>query len=449
MSASEPPLPPGAASIQQSTALESDESMEGSQLLDLNRSSASRPKHEQAKIRGVARHTLGLILLLLVVFLWTASNFLGSTIFADNSFAKPFFLTYFNTACFILFAVPTLLRNIRRRLRAGDLFVTLGSSIKHILCFRRRNGEESEAFLKPDDQEEGHTLAQSQQLPSSSSSLGVLDTAKLAFEFCILWFLANYFAMGCLQHTTVASATIITSTSSVWTLLIGAFTKVERFTIRKLFGVCAALVGIVLISRLDFTSSPDDKGDSTFPDKSGSEIALGDAMAFLSAIIYGIYTIVLKIKVGTGSGPNDKSSRVHMPLFFGLVGIFNLFLLWPLFPILSVTGVERFELPPTRRIWTIIVINSISSLLSDVAWAYAMVLTSPLVVTVGLSLTIPLSLVGEMIVQSQFKGPLYWVGALIVVAGFGVVEGEGKKEEQEVQEEAAMDDNEDGNLLHE
>lgn len=39
---------------------------------------ASKGAHRQGRINGMARHTLGLILLLCVVILWTLSNFLGS-----------------------------------------------------------------------------------------------------------------------------------------------------------------------------------------------------------------------------------------------------------------------------------------------------------------------------------------------------------------------------------
>lgn len=52
------------------------------------------------------------------------------------------------------------------------------------------------------------------------------------------------------------------------------------------------------------------------------------------------------------------------------------------------------------------------------SWAYAMLLTTPLVVTVGLSLTIPLSLIGEMIQYAQYSSWLYWVGAGIVLLSF-------------------------------
>lgn len=59
-----------------------------------------------------------------------------------------------------------------------------------------------------------------------------------------------------------------------------------------------------------------------------------------------------------------------------------------------------------------------SSFVSDYTWAYAMLLTTPLIVSVGLSLTIPLSLIGQIIISSQYTGALYWVGAVVVVLSF-------------------------------
>ena len=47
-----------------------------------------------------------------------------------------------------------------------------------------------------------------------------------------------------------------------------------------------------------------------------------------------------------------------------------------------------------------------------------MLLTSPLVVTLGLSLSIPLSLVGQFILNSQTASPAYWIGALAVFVSF-------------------------------
>lgn len=70
------------------------------------------------------------------------------------------------------------------------------------------------------------------------------------------------------------------------------------------------------------------------------------------------------------------------------------------------------------------------SVVSDACWAYAILLTSPLVVTVGLSLSIPLSLIGQIVLNAQIPSPIYWVGAGIVFFSFIFISHESKKEEQ-------------------
>lgn len=166
------------------------------------------------------------------------------------------------------------------------------------------------------------------------------ETAVISLEFCMLWFFANYFASACLEYTSVGSVTILNSTSSVWTLVFCAVMGVEGFTARKLIGVLASLTGIVLISTVDLSGSSDENRGS-FPHKTTGQIAIGDLMAFVSAIIYGLYVTVMKRRVG-------NEDRVNMPLFFGLVGLFNLVFLWPVFFILHFTGMEpvSHRMPP-------------------------------------------------------------------------------------------------------
>lgn len=261
--------------------------------------------------------------------------------------------------------------------------------------------------------------------PSRQYQEGVLsvpETAMLSLEFCMLWFAANYLVAGCLEYTSVASSTILTSTSSIWCLIFGALMRVESFTYRKLGGVLASLAGIILISSVDLAGKDNDENRGNFPHKTQGEIALGDAMAFGSAIMYGIYAIVMKKRIG-------NEDRVNMPLFFGLVGFFNVVFLWPGFIVLHYTGVETFALPPTGKIWTIILLNSASSFISDYCWAYAMLLTTPLVVSVGLAMTIPLSLIGQMVLSAQYSSALYWVGAVVVLLSFLAINHESKDED--------------------
>lgn len=170
-------------------------------------------------------------------------------------------------------------------------------------------------------------------LPNPNAQLSVLETAKHSLEFCMIWFLGNYFASACLEYTSVGSVTILTSTSSVWTLVFCAVMRIEAFSVRKLVGVLASLAGIVLISTVDLSGDDNDDNRGNFPHKSQRQIAIGDAMAFFSAVVYGLYVVVMKIRIG-------NEERVNMPLFFGLVGCFNVVFLWPLFFILHWTGIE-------------------------------------------------------------------------------------------------------------
>ncbi|KAG6208741.1 hypothetical protein E4U35_008090 [Claviceps purpurea] len=413
-------------------------SVVGNEAVEMTESTA--PIHAQAPLPakrtgllaslglgGVARRTLGICLLLVTVFLWTLSNFLASSIFSDHTYDKPFFLVYANSSVFAISLLPRFYRYCSKTGARGirnDL-IQLWTESKH------QGGSYAKASTE-DDALDGEQLMTGHENGTvagvanpDDERLSFRETGVLSLEFSMLWFLANYFASACLEYTSVASVTILTSTSSAWTLVFGALFRVETFSMRKLIGVMASLVGIVLISTVDLSGESDENRGS-FPHKTPSQIAIGDAMAFFSAIMYGLYVTVMKRRVG-------NEDKVDMRLFFGLVGTFNLLLLWPLFFILDWTSIEPFEMPPTAAVVTVIVVNSVASFVSDICWAFAMLLTTPLVVTVGLSLTIPLSLIGEMVQYGQYSSFVYWIGAAVVFVSFVFINNESREDEDKLE----------------
>ncbi|KAL9599751.1 MAG: hypothetical protein Q9219_003634 [cf. Caloplaca sp. 3 TL-2023] len=339
------------------------------------------------------------------------SDGMMNTIFADNTFSKPYFVTYVNSTFFAPLLIPSLVRyliksqniwpNVFRQGRQSIRYAILAESEPNHPGRRidgdRSSLENSHVEVSESDRLAEHTgSAENVGNEKSGDMLDLRETAWLSLQFSFLWFVANYFTAACLEYTTVSSSTILTSTSSIWTLLIGASFGVERFTFKKLIGVIASFAGVVLTSTVDI-SGENDKNR-------------------------GIYTTSMKKRVG-------DEARIRMMLFFGFVGLFNVVTLLPGFLIVHYTGIEPFELPPTKRIWTIILVNSFASLVSDFCWAYSMLLTSPLVVTVGLSLTIPLSLVGQIILNAQQSSGIYWVGAGIVFLSFLFINHESKQQE--------------------
>jgi solute carrier family 35, member F5 len=238
-----------------------------------------------------------------------------------------------NSSVFAIYLVPRFSRYMWRSGIRG-----LRRDVQQIIMeFRQgRNGHKT---LAEDDENSvaGERLLMSETgsagaLEESNERLNFRETLVLSAEFCLLWFLANYFASACLEYTSVASVTILNSTSSVWTLILGAFFGIEPFTLRKLIGVLASFAGVVLISTVDLSGKADDDTGS-FPHKTPAQTAIGDGMAIIGALLYGMYITVMKRRVG-------NEERVDMRLFFGLVGLLSLLFLWPLFFILHWTGIE-------------------------------------------------------------------------------------------------------------
>lgn len=198
--------------------------------------------------------------------------------------------------------------------------------------------------------------------------------------------------------------------SGFFTLAIGSFLKIEAFSSVKLIAVSGSLLGVALVSEYD-------RGSPSMEPSAPKAPLFGDILALMSALFYGCYTVLLKVKI-------QNESRVNFSLFFGFVGLFNILLLWPIFGVLHWTGVESFELPhDTRIIWMIVINAFVGTFVSDYLWLLSMLMTSPLVVTLGLSMTIPLALLGDIIGYGRVLGVGYWIGAGLVLAGFFGVNG--------------------------
>jgi len=317
---------------------------------------------------------LGIFLLLSVVFIWVTSSFITNHILVDQSFASPFFLTYLNTGSFSLYLV----------------FFLIGRTIKRL---RREEREDNIVLLSP-----------SSGTTSPSEKLTFLDTFRLGLAFCVLWFAANWSTNAALRYTSVASSTILSSTSGFFTLIIGALTGTEAFDFTKLIAAGVTITGVILVS-VSETS-----GATGFA--SSSDTMLGDVLALTGAFFYGCYSVFLKRAIG-------DENRINMALFFGCVGVWNLCLLWPMFWVLDVTRIEPFVWPNGKEVWMSLLVNAlVGTCLSDYLWLRAVLLTSPLVVTLGLTMTIPLALAGDITLKGASPGFEYWLGAMLVLSGF-------------------------------
>jgi len=386
--------------------------------MDAISGSGARGKSRSRTRPGGSRdYFIGICLLLGVVVLWTASNFVTQDLFEDG-YEKPFLVTYLNTSAFSLYLLPFAIRRAVKRYRQGK------TARDHIL-----RSEYEPLVTEADAAETLATTAPELYLPERSTApenlppLTTQETAQLAAFFCVLWFIANWSLNAALDYTSVASATILSSMSGFFTLGIGRIFRVEALTIVKFVAVLTSFGGVVLVSLSDSSQMP--PSPTTPPERSlstfASAAAFGDILALLSALFYSLYVIFLKVRI-------RSESRIDMQLFFGFVGLFNILTCWPIGVVLHFTGVETFELPHTSRAITALLVNMGITWSSDYIYVLAMLKTTPLVVTVGLSLTMPLAVVGDFILAKPAKVQVI-IGAAIVLLSFVMVGLEDSREE--------------------
>ncbi|KAL8944723.1 MAG: hypothetical protein Q9216_000292 [Gyalolechia sp. 2 TL-2023] len=244
---------------------------------------------------------------------------MGMTIFADNTYSNPYFVTYVNSLFFAPLLLPYFVRSI------------LHSGGSWSLPFRKRQETFKYALLADGERNEP-------QRPHGCNAPRVENSNT-----------DNVSDGDNLKDTRAMENVDEAPAEGIWTLLFAVGIGVEKFTWKKLIGVLASFAGVVLTSTVDI-SGDNDESRGSFPHKSSLQIGIGDALALLSAIMYGIYTTMMKKKIG-------DEARVNMSLFFGFVGLFNAVTLLPGFLIMHFTGIEPFQLPPTSRIWAIILVR--------------------------------------------------------------------------------------------
>ncbi|KAL0488873.1 vacuolar membrane protein [Acrasis kona] len=345
-------------------------------------------------ILRVPKKAIGVCLIIGVVVIWVASAELIQAIF-DNKFKKPLFLTYFSNTLFSIYLLGLVIVPRWRR----SLFKKYKSSTSTTV-------ENSPEGSNSDISEEDQTTPFQQQPPVAEQLVDFRLTIKTAFIVCPLWLLANLTYNYSLLYTSVSSNTVINSTSSLFTFIIGLFVGIDSFSLSRFLAIGVCIGGVAMV-----TYSDEQGPDGSFP-------LLGNMLTLAAAFLYGVYTTVLKVFIPEGE------TIVPTPLLFGFVGFINSILVWPLFFVAHFSGVETIELPDWKVFLALLLNGLIGTVLSDTLWALSVILTSPIVVTIGLSLTIPFALVTDIVIGKKFITQikaLYWVGAVFVICSFLLV----------------------------
>ena len=300
-----------------------------------------------------------------------------------------------------------------------------------------------------------------------------------------VWFLSNFAYNYSLEYTTITASTVLSSTGSLFSFLFALIVKEETCDWFKLFGVLLGLMGSYSTTLGGPNLDEDINTNSTYSSDSPviqldqkvsievSYIAWGNLAGLISAIGYGVYTVLLRTQC-----PRDEA-LFSMSLILGYIGLTNMILLSP-FAIWTINTMEsssqnhdgvninsndensflsQSQFQPTTSpiqllhdntqhltgfiLMCLILKGLVDNVISDYLWARSVILTSATVATVGLGLTIPFAFLSDVMIMGRKD---VWnlqniCGAIMVLAGFGFVNiGENKVIASDVDNENELND---------
>ncbi|KAK0178197.1 hypothetical protein PV328_002171 [Microctonus aethiopoides] len=405
------------------------------------------------------RLVLGLLILLLIDIIWVSSTELTKYVYRETTFnKKPFFSTYVKISMFTLYMLglcfwppwrdqynkPANYMFIDPDAQDDNFYsepaVTIDASLsdptfvpikKPDNCDRSQSGTESDdscmravrfskmaevRHMSENDATEAllarlgyqASIRAGEHARRQAHKFSIQQIAKFALVFGFLLFVAHYTYENSLAQKTETETEIITvlssSTSGLFTLILATIfpsNNGDKLTLSKLVAVTASIFGLVMVGLADLSVKT----------TRGIIPTAGIIFTLISTFFYATYTVLLKRKV-------DHEDRMDIPIFFGFVGLFNLILLWPLFFILHYGHWEEFEWPNSRQ-WTFLIINGlIGTVLSQVLWLWACFLTSSLIATMAVSLSMPMSMIADVLLEKVEYPPIIYFGIIPIILAF-------------------------------
>lgn len=401
-------------------------------------------KHLFSRLHGAA---LGYFFIALVCIIWIAASFLVARLEARG--VSPLMLSFICSSGFVTLlplriGVITRYLRERRERRAGasgtrrrtgsetDDAEGRGSG-REGMAKRRvsETGTEAEMVALANegvDAERGRTRDEEARAP-----YGFERHAEAALMVAPIWVISQVCFDYSLLMTTVTANSMLSSSSAVFTFMVSVWCGLDSFTWMKMSAVGAYVLGSLLVTFADDTQAlqaaavtPFDvathEAHPVFLQMDLNSPAFGNFLALVSAALYAVYTATMKLYL-------REDDRTDMTLFFALMGVFN-FIGYGSVLVLgrALGGFQNLFFALDYRAFFLACTKAFfDNVLSDYLWARAVLLTSPTIASIGLSLQIPLAAAIELLTgqpgwaRNVFNGALMTGGMFCILVGFAGV----------------------------
>ncbi|KAG8487315.1 hypothetical protein CXB51_020955 [Gossypium anomalum] len=313
------------------------------------------------------KYMVGLVLIICVVIMWVTSAEVTQGVFED--YKHPFVVSYIGTSLLTLYLPLAFFKDFLLKLLRG-LQGPQNPSVEHDDKHRINLKTLPDYVIELGTKEEGNDIMESQKNDGTLSTMQVV-----AFGF---W---------------------------LFTLIFGAILGQDSINAVNVVSVIISITGVAMTAFGDTWWPLNESKPIT--NNNENHVTVGNLLEMLSAMIYGLFSVLLKKFSG------KQGEKVDMQKLFGYMGVFTLVALWWLAWPLTAIGIEpKVTFPRSTNLQEIIIINSfIGNFLSDYFWALGVVWTSPLVASLGISLTIRIAVLEDMIIHGRQYSMIYMIGA--------------------------------------
>lgn len=323
---------------------------------------------------GLSRHALGFLMLGGTMVLWVASSVTIQMIFEGVHFEKPVFVTLFNSASSVSLLLPRLAR------LCGIGGGKAGTSVKS------SRGNSSGL--------------------GDGKDVSLAFTARLSATVGLLWLCSQWIFNLSLLYTSVATNTVLSSTSSVFVFFFSLLICRDRFRPCSCAASFASFMGCVIVSM----ESPRNVAETAVTNS-----GFGDILTLSSAALFALVSVMLR---------KLAPEEFDLSFWMGLNGLLALGLSPGVLYAAHQLGVEDFRPPPGNTLLALTVNAVLGSTCANYLYTNALLLLSPLVSTVCMSLSIPISALTDEVVLHQHSFSMGWligagfVSASVVFAAF-------------------------------
>eukprot|EP01068_Selenidium_serpulae_P017858 Selendium_serpulae@DN6416_c0_g1_i6.p1 len=352
------------------------------------------------------KRLLGFLLAAGVLTLWVTSSFLIQTVLFDHKrYEKPIFMTAAQTSLCTVLLLPFCVKKLRSRVMPTNIDDGQARSNIGIPSVG------SEQTWPGGNSEVGSTDKSDAVRPPNVGGPRVLDEAywgdksppkvwRMAIAFSILWFGLQVLFNASLLWTSVPTATVLAATSGMQTFFLSLWLLKQPFKWMPFIAILLAFIGIILLA----TKHPTTDGSYQINDT-----WQGYVLSVVGATVYAIFVVCIDLK-----GEHLENNLTEL---FGWMGLWITLVSAPMLLLCHVTGIEKFETPEIVVVAGFL-INGIFTIAADLMWTRSVLLIGPVLVTVILSMEMPVSLVIDWLIlkQHEFQS-IYIVGLTMVIAG--------------------------------